>query len=311
MLPAVPHLPGERHISDWMGKLRIISRLTAAALIVLLFAGGGRAAEDYLVGEGDVLKITVYDHADLNMEVRVSGGGVISFPLIGEVRVGGLTVSRVEDIISSRLADGYIIDPQLTVFIKEFRSKRTTIMGEVKNPGLYELHGRTSFLELLSKAGGLTPQAGDRATIKRKGGPGNEGGVITVDLKKLVREGNTALDVIIADGDSVYVSEAGVFFIRGEVRRPASYRLEGDISAIKAITLAGGFTDEAARDRVTIMRASGGERGTPARRRGGCLVRHPDKERGHRLRSQGRSILRHRRGEEGRLLHLREWAPPS
>jgi polysaccharide export outer membrane protein len=229
-------------------------------LAVAVCAGPSPAAKDYVVGEGDILKIRVYDHPDLETIVRVEGGGTISFPLIGQVNVNGLTVSRVAEVLAERLADGYLVNPQLGVFIQEYRSRKATIMGQVKKPGLYELRGQTTFLELLSKTGGLEPEAGDRAFIKRKPDrTGVEGKVIVVDLKRLIEKGDTSLDVAIMDGDSIFVAEAGVFYITGEVKKPDAYKLEAGTTVIKAITVAGGFTDHAARDKVIVVRADGGD----------------------------------------------------
>jgi polysaccharide export outer membrane protein len=232
-------------------------------LVAAFCVGSSPAAEDYVVGEGDILKITVYNHPDLESTVRVEGGGTISFPLIGQVSVNGLTVSRVAEVLAARLADGYLVNPQMGVFVQEFRSRKATIMGKVMKPGLYELHGQTTFLELLSKTGGLEPEAGDRAFIKRKADrAGVEGKVIVVDLKRLIEKGDTALDVAIMDGDSIFVAEAGIFYITGEVKKPNAYKLEAGTTVIKAITVAGGFTDQAARDRVLVVRAEEGDEET-------------------------------------------------
>ncbi|MEZ4485403.1 MAG: SLBB domain-containing protein [Syntrophotaleaceae bacterium] len=95
-------------------------------------------------------------------------------PLIGEVQIEGHTISEVAQVISSKLEQGYIIDPQVSVFVEEFRSQKTVIMGEVKSPGLYELSGPMSLMELISKAGGLTVDAGDMVTVKRKNLPLNQ-----------------------------------------------------------------------------------------------------------------------------------------
>jgi capsular exopolysaccharide synthesis family protein len=238
-------------------------RAISVACAFILFAAGSAQslhAQEYVVGEGDVLKISVYDHPDLETVVRVGGAGAITFPLIGSVKVDGLTVSGVTGALEARLADGYLVNPQVAVFMQEYRSKKTTIMGKVARPGLYELHGQTTFLGLLSKAGGLTPDAGDRAVVKRKPrAGGGDGDVIVIDLKRLIERGDTFLDAAIMDGDSVFVGEAGEFFITGEVMRPDAYKFEEGITLIKAIMTAGGFTDRAARDHVIIVRDQGGE----------------------------------------------------
>jgi len=212
------------------------------------------------VGEEDILKITVYDHPDLSTTARVSGDGIINFPLIGNVKVAGLSVYQLSRKISDLLADGYIINPHVSVFIKEFRSKKTVIMGQVNKPGIYVLHGQTSFLELLSKAGGLTKNAGDKATFKRKSDvSGKNESIITIDLKKLIEEGDTSLDIEIMDGDNIYVAKRGVFYVTGEVKKPDAYKYEEGSTVIKAVTMAGGFTDKASRGRVKIIRKVNGE----------------------------------------------------
>lgn len=212
-------------------------------------------AQDYIVGEEDILKITVYNHSDLTTTVRISGDGIINFPLIGSVKVAGLTVSQVSQEISGLLADGYIINPHVSVFIEEFRSKKTIIMGQVNKPGIYMLHGQTTFLELISKAGGLTKDAGDKATVKRRSNTsgGNES-IIIINLKKLIEEGDTSQDIALMDNDNIYVSKAGVFYVTGEVKKPDAYKYKEGITVVKAITMAGGFTDKASTGRVKIVR---------------------------------------------------------
>jgi polysaccharide export outer membrane protein len=211
-------------------------------------------AQDYLVGEEDVLRVTVYDHADLTTVARVSGEGVIRLPLIGDVKVTGLSVAQISEKVSALLADGYIVNPHVSVFVEEFRSKKTIIMGQVNKPGIYALSGSTTFLELLSKAGGLTKDAGDRAIIKRKTSPGTSEKVITIDLRRLLEEGDTRSDIPLMDNDNVYIAKAGVFYVTGEVKKPDAYKYEEGTTVIKAVTMAGGFTDKASTGRVKIIR---------------------------------------------------------
>ena len=218
------------------------------------------ASQDYLAGEGDVLKITVFNHDDLTTVARVGGDGTIKFPLIGQIAVGGLTLSQISERISKLLSDGYAVDPQVSIFIQEFRSKKAFIMGEVYKPGFHVLSGNTTFLELLSVAGGVTKDAADKATIKRKSGnPGNEEIIITVDLKSLLEKGDTSRDVPIMDGDSIYIPKTGVFYATGEVVKPGEYKYMEGMTVIKAITVAGGFTGIASKGRVKIMRKVNGK----------------------------------------------------
>lgn len=235
----------------------------AILLLFLLFAlgsGPASAAEtDYLVGDGDVLRITVYDHPDLTTTIRINSGGTILFPLVGALEVKGLTVDQVAEKIGRELSDGYVVNPQVSVFVEQFRSKKVTIIGQVTNPGLYELSGPTSLLELISKAGGLTREYGNNVTIHRKNALGQEEKPIVIDLKNVLEDGAAALDVPVRDGDNVVVAKAKVFYVTGEVSKPDAYKFEEGTTVIKAITMAGGFTNLAARGKIKVFRKIGGK----------------------------------------------------
>jgi polysaccharide export outer membrane protein len=129
-------------------------------------------------------------------------------------------------------------------------------MGQVNKPGLYELKGYTSFLELLSKAGDLTKDAGDKAIIKRKAdsSPEKKQKIIVIDLRRLIAMGDTSLDTQVMDGDSIYIMKAGLFYVTGEVKKPDAYKFEEGTTVLKAITMAGGFSDKASTSRVKIIR---------------------------------------------------------
>lgn len=233
-------------------------------LFVLLFASIGFHekifCQEYIVGEGDILAIKVYDNADLDTTVRVGGDGVISMPLLGPVKVGGMDVPSIAKYIEGLLANGYLLSPQVNVFVEEYRSKKVTILGEVNRPGLNELQGSISLLELISRAGGLTEAAGGLITIKRKtSNTDDEKKVINIEIKKLIEQGDTNLDISIQDGDSIYVAKAGVFYVTGEVERPGSFKYDEKPTVLKALTLAGGLTDHGAPGRIRIIRIVNGE----------------------------------------------------
>ena len=234
--------------------------LLLISVVILFLISTFAFAQDYVVGEGDVLRITVYDHDDLTTLARVSGDGVIAFPLIGQIDVKGLTLAQISQKISALLSDGYIVNPQVNIFIQEFRSKKAFVMGEVAKPGIYVLPGQTTFLSVLSEAGGLTKDAGYKAIIKRKvsSSAGNEE-IITVDLRRLIEKGDTSLDVPIMDGDSIYITKAGVFYVTGEVKKPDAYKFEEGTTVIKAVTMAGGFSDKASKGRVKVIRKKAGK----------------------------------------------------
>ena len=209
-------------------------------------------AKEYQVGPGDVLKITVYDNDDLTTKVMVNSDGKVVIPLIGPVEVGNKSVPHITQMITRLLADGYLVNPQVNVFVEEYRSKKVVILGQVKNPGLIELSGAISFLELLSKAGGLSKEAGDTATIKRSGG--NDKDVTLVDLNALIEKGDISQNVQILDGDTVNISKAGMCFVTGEVKNPGTYPCGDGTTVLKIIALSGGFTGKASKSGVRIVR---------------------------------------------------------
>lgn len=210
-------------------------------------------AKDYTVGPDDVLKITLYDHPDLETKVRVNGNGHILMPLLGHVNVNGDTIVEISVKLAALLADGYIVNPQVNVFIEEYGSKKAVILGTVKQPGLYELSGQTTLLELISKAGGMAEDSGITCTVKRLTEK-DKTKIIVVDMRALMEGGDISQNIIINHKDNVYVSKAGMCFVTGEVRKPDAYKIDEDTTVIKAITLAAGFTGKAAKKGVRVIR---------------------------------------------------------
>jgi polysaccharide biosynthesis/export protein len=231
-----------------------------AIFVLLITAPFVAVASEYTVGDGDVIAITVYENPDLSTTVRVSANDTIRVSLIGEVNVKNLSVSQVAAKLERLLADGYLVHPQVDVFIKEYRSKKAIILGQIKNPGLYELRGGTTILEFISTAGGVTSEVGNTATIKRKTTAAGEEDQIVVDLESLIKKGQTTLNIPIRDGDSVYISKADVYYVSGEVNKPGSFKLESDVTVIKAITVAGGFSKIAAKGKIRIIRIVDGQK---------------------------------------------------
>lgn len=240
-----------------MKPLKII--IIFLGLVFLVQAVPSRLhAQEYLLGEGDLLKITVYENNDLTTEARVGGDGEISFPLIGPVKLGGLTVGQAEKKIASLLNDEYLVDPQVTIFISEYRSKKVSILGEVRMPGLYELNSDVTLLDIISKAGGLTEDAGDDVIIKRKSpSPGIKGESVSVNLKVL-NQGSEAANVPVQDGDRIYVARAGFVYVTGEVRNPGKFKYEQGMTVMKAIALAEGCAAKADQDGTKLIRKKDG-----------------------------------------------------
>jgi len=229
-------------------------------ILLLCFIPFIAFSEEYTIGEGDILDIKVYENDDLSSTVRVSSNSTIRVPLLGEITIKDLTVSQIASKIEKLYADGYLVNPQVDVFIKEHRSKKAIILGQVKNPGQYELRGRVTILEFISTAGGLTTDAGGTATIKRLTASGENKDQIVLDLEKLIKKGDVSLNILVQDNDSIYISKAKTYYVSGEVTKPNQYVYEQDLTVIKAITMAGGFSKIAAKSKVQIIRMVKGDK---------------------------------------------------
>ncbi len=234
------------------------------SLIAVLFAsfawGQGNPEaleEEYVIGAEDVLNITVWDNKDLTGNVRVELDGYITYKYVGRVKAFGLTTSQLAKVFGEKLADGYINDPQVTVQVATFRSKEIFIIGEVNRPGTYYLSKKTTIVEAISMAQGPTNDADSEVTIVRQAHNG-QGENITVSLLNAL-EGDMSQNILVLDGDSIFINKAKTFFIMGEVNRPGQYKLEKDTSVRKAISIAGGHTERAALGRVKIIRDVEGE----------------------------------------------------
>jgi len=266
----------------------IVRRCPVFSLLLLLFCIGtcvirspsAGIQEDYTIGPQDRLKIEVWDNPDLSREVSVSLTGTFTFPLIGEVKADGLTTDQVRRELVRLLADGYLIAPQVSVTITEYRSKQVNILGEVKNPGTYPFTRRTSLIEMISMAGGLTDKAGPEAFILRSGEelpsglPGAGAGrpsdrdpnfsTKRIDLNELLQTGEN-IYFLLREEDTIYIPRADFYYVLGEVSKPGQYKLEKDTTVLKAVTTAGGHTKKANLRRITVVRMiDGQERELPA-----------------------------------------------
>ncbi|OHE24451.1 MAG: hypothetical protein A2Z43_03665 [Syntrophobacterales bacterium RBG_19FT_COMBO_59_10] len=239
--------------------------LAAAFLLPILFLLfllplNNAHGQEYKVGEDDLLRIKVYDNPDLTTEVRVSGEGKITVPLIGVVAVNRLTATEIGNKLADLFADGYIKNPQVSVFILEYKSKKVTVLGEFTKPGLIEMRGESTLMEVISNAGGITAAAGDTLFIQRKsikGSTGNKSDVtIPINLTKLLEEGNVSLNIPVQDGDSIYVPKAAFVYVTGEVKNPGAYKITKGLTVLRSITLASGFTQKARKSKTEIIRKS-------------------------------------------------------
>ena len=251
-----------------------MTRLALAVAFWLGFSGppGARAQDngdnvsvdaDYRVGPGDVLEVEVYDDPDLSGLVTVQHGGEISFPLLGDVDVNGLTVREVRETLTRLLAKDYLVDPQVTVRVKEHRSQWVTLVGEVVRPGKYFLQGSKTLLELLTEAGGFTSQASGEVVVSRSeatGTPagGENGGSEPVRIflspDQPPAQQKAALSLHMGNGDIVTATSTQFFYVSGEVKNPGSYPITPGLTVLKAVSVAGGLTKFGSKGKVEILR---------------------------------------------------------
>ena len=224
-----------------------------------------RDAADYKVGGNDVLSITVYEEKDLSKEaVRVSGKGYISFPLIGRLKVSGLTTTEIEKLIADRLAEQqYLLNAHVSVMVTDYKSKHFFVLGAVTKPGSYPLQARERVLDAVSKVEGVEPEkAGSKAMLIRTLNPHTQDEkklVIDISLRDLLKRGDQISNVYLFDRDVLYVSPKEHYYIIGQVKAPGSYDIpENDITLVEAIGMAGGFTRIASRNSTRIIRVEDG-----------------------------------------------------
>src|SRR6267378_3258856 len=221
-----------------------------------LLPEGGPAA-DHPVGAEDLLEISVFEIPELNRTVRVSERGTISLPLLGEMEVRGLTAMQVEEKLRDALTQKYLQDPQVSVFIREYGSKKVSVIGAVGKPGVYEMLGPRTLLQVLSEAGGLEKEAGSHLFVIRAVA-GGATDAIPVKIGDLLMNRDPELNLAINPGDviSVPLDRPTYVYVDGAVKTPG--RLEElasrPITLLQAIAKAGGTTERASLKAIQILR---------------------------------------------------------
>jgi polysaccharide biosynthesis/export protein len=223
-----------------------------------------------VVGREDVLTITVLNQAGLSGPFSVSSQGEITFPLIGLVKVAGLTLTEVESALRKRLADGIFADPQVSVVVNEYRSQEVFVVGEVRQPGSYPINGELTLIEALARAGSTNAGAGDEVVIvrpqERRAGAGPvlpeqaaPADVLRVNLKEL-QGGAIGQNVVLRDGDTIFVAPAESVYVFGQVRNPGAYPINKDMTVLQALSVAGGISERGAIGRVKVIRLVDGKK---------------------------------------------------
>jgi polysaccharide export outer membrane protein len=212
---------------------------------------------EYRIGPKDVLELTVIGFEDLNRKVRVSEEGKISLPYLGDVEVQGLTRTELEKKLAQLLAEKYLQNPQVTVVIAEYQSRKVYLIGAVKTPGPYDLLGRLTLLKLISQAGGLAPDAGNEIIIMRQLTEGSKTS-LKIPVDDLILKGDASLDIPLQPDDivSIPVDKIIQIYVTGQVRNPGvlSVKQSNTPTLLRAIAQAGGFSERASKGGVVIKR---------------------------------------------------------
>lgn len=239
--------------SAWAQSV-VASRGSAAAV-----RDGTPPAVDYRIGPHDLLAITVLQAPELDTTARVSQLGDISVPLLGVVRVGGLTAHEIEVELEGRLRRQYIREPDVSVNVTELQSHAVSVTGAVQRPGVFQTHGTSSLIEVLSRAEGLAEDAGETIVIERRAaGEPDAAPPMEVNIKALMTAREPHLNVPIHPGDIIKVQRADVVYVLGEVRKPGAFSLNSHqtLTVLRALTLGEGAEWSAAKSRAVILRTT-------------------------------------------------------
>jgi len=253
--------------------MKIMKKILLSILTFTMLASGVPVfADDAQLGPGDIVKISVYGNPDMTIETRVSDTGVISYPLVGEINVGGLSPGAAEKKIAGLLeSGGFIRKPHVNLIVTAMQSQQVSVLGQVNKPGRFPVDGKRSLTDIIAMAGGVNAEAGDTVTLIR-----TRDGKTTkqiIDMLEIMRTADSSKNVELFSGDVIYVERAPHYYIYGEVQRPGSYRIERDMNVLQALSVGGGLS------------ARGTERGVRIKRRdeAGALqildAKHDDKVR--------------------------------
>jgi polysaccharide export outer membrane protein len=252
--------------------MRFVSGL---GLLFLALASAARAQEPYEIGAGDTVRVSVTGQPDMSGEFAVDSSGMLVLPVLGRVKAAGMTPKALEKKLVTLLADGYLKRPEVSVVVKEFRSQRVYVTGEVGKPGPYPLKGDHSILSLLGDVGSLQQQdighevivirppeadAADVPQLTQPTGtlpnevPGSQ--VFRLNLKELL-SGNPAKNMELLPGDTVYFPKAANVYVLGHVAKPGAIRYQEGMTVFQALTLAGGVTEKGSQKAKVLSMVDG------------------------------------------------------
>jgi len=256
-------------------------RSSAGALCALLscliavsgapVSGAVNAPANYKLGPGDAIRVQQANAEELDgTEARIDDSGYANLPLVGRIKAGGLTVEQTEAELKGRLAK-LLLNPQPVVSITEYKSQPVSVLGAVNTPGVVQLQGQKSLLEVLSQAGGLRADAGAQLRITRhmEYGPlpldgerrdvTGEFSIGTIDIAPLLRGGNPVSNIAIFPRDAISVEQTEMVYVTGDVHKPGGFPLGSKpaLSVLQAVSLAEGLGPQASPKNAKVFRPKG------------------------------------------------------
>lgn len=234
-----------------------ISRLCIVIFVclgVVLGASAQPSKLSYMLSPGDAIRIVVFQNSDLTLDTRVPESGVVTYPLIGRMRIGGKTLEEAEYLIAEELKQGgYVKNPQVNITLMQMRGNQVSVLGKVHRPGRFPLDGlSTRLADVLAIAGGVSQNGSDTVTVK--GSRSDKPFQVEIDLPAIFSDVGHEQNIVIHGGDVIYVPKAPVFYIHGEVKRPGAYRIERGMTVQQALAQGGGATARGAEKKIRLHR---------------------------------------------------------
>jgi polysaccharide biosynthesis/export protein len=239
---------------------RLMRGAALLALLVSMVLPAARAQQqqpatvEYRLGAGDVIRINVYQNPDLTLETRITEAGIVSYPLLGTVRIGGLSVTAAEKLISDGLRNGnFVRQPQVTIVVMQVRGNQVSVLGQVNRPGRYPIEvADTRLTDMLANAGGISANGADLVVLTgvRNGKPYR----LEIDLPTAFSPAGGANNVVVQNGDTLWVDRQPLVYIYGEVQRPGPMRLERGMTVMQALATGGGLTQRGTQKGLRVHR---------------------------------------------------------
>ena len=237
--------------------------LAAAAVFSAFFSMCAHAQDrqaEYRLGSGDSIRIVVFQNPDLTLETRVTENGTISYPLIGQVKVGGLTIPEAEQAIAKPLSDGgFMQRPQVSIALLQNRGNQVSVLGAVNRAGRFPLETfNTRVSEMIAIAGGIAATGADVAIVTgvRDGKPLRR----EIDIPGMVLDDRLQENIVVAGGDVIYVHRMPMFYVYGQAQKPGSFRVERGMTIRQALAQAGGIAPRGTERRLRLYRLGAGGR---------------------------------------------------